>query len=103
MKRLLLAMCLLVSACGGAPTAASPSSSSAEARSTTGTITEVRDEGRVLVIAHEELPGYMRAMTMPFEVEANARDGSLQKGDAITFTFVDQEGKRVITKLARKK
>jgi len=102
MKRLLLALSLvLVSACGGGPAPAN-AGASADGRSTTGTISEVRDDGRVLVIAHDEIPGYMRAMTMPFEVEAGARDASLKKGDAITFTFVDRDGTRVITKLGRK-
>ena len=105
MKRLLLAVSMLASACGGAagPSNAPSSVASADARSTSGTIAEVRDDGRVLVISHDEIPGYMRAMTMPFEVEAGAREASLQKGDTITFTFVEQDGKRVITRLARKK
>lgn len=102
MKRLLLALSLsLAPACGGSPAPMAPGSS-AEARSTSGTIAEVRDEGRVLVIAHDEIPGYMRAMTMPFEVDASARDATLKKGDAIAFSFVEQDGKRVIVKLARK-
>lgn len=103
MKRLLLALSLVLApACGGSPAPMAPASS-AEARSTSGTIAEVRDEGRVLVIAHDEIPGYMRAMTMPFEVDAGARDATLKKGDAIAFSFVEQsDGKRVIVKLARK-
>lgn len=103
MKRLLLvlALALPATACGG-PSPAAPVSS-ADARSTRGTITEVRDEGRVLVIAHEEIPGYMRGMTMPFEVDAAARDATLKKGDAIEFSFVETaDGRRLIVKLARK-
>lgn len=101
MKRLLLALALLASACGGPPPPAGPSSS-AEGHSTSGTIAEVRDGGRVLVIAHGEIPGYMRAMTMPFEVDEKARDGALKQGDAVEFTFVDEDGKRVIKKLTKK-
>ncbi|MBI2391342.1 MAG: copper-binding protein [Deltaproteobacteria bacterium] len=103
MRTLLLVFSLVLgSACGGSPAPSAPTAS-AEAHSTRGTIEEVRDEGRVLVIAHDEIPGYMRAMTMPFELAPEARNASLKKGDAIEFTFVTtDDGKRVITKIVRK-
>lgn len=103
MRTLLLVFSLVLgTACGGGPSPTSPAAS-AEAHSTRGTIEEVRDEGRVLVIAHDEIPGYMRAMTMPFELAPEARSTSLKKGDAIDFTFVTtDDGKRVITKISRK-
>ncbi len=54
---------------------------------TTGEITELNaGEGRVF-IAHEEIPGVMEAMTMPFSV----RDASVLKpfrtGEAVSFSF----------------
>jgi len=37
-----------------------------------GLLRQINDDGRVLVIRHEEIPGYMPAMTMPFKVRQTA-------------------------------
>jgi protein SCO1 len=50
-----------------------------------GVFMESRSAGRVAVIAHEEIPGYMAAMTMPFNVKDSAEIMGLQAGDQITF------------------
>ena len=48
-----------------------------------GTIQEVGD-GQ-LVIAHETIPGFMGAMTMPYAVAAEAMDDALEPGQEVTF------------------
>jgi len=35
----------------------------------TGTVQEVRSDSHGVVIRHEQIPGYLAAMTMPFEVK----------------------------------
>lgn len=50
-----------------------------------GVFQEARSGGRAAVIAHEAIPGYMDAMTMPFNVKSPAEIESLRPGDEITF------------------
>jgi protein SCO1 len=50
-----------------------------------GTFLESRSEGRVAVIAHEKIPGYMEPMTMPFNVKKPAELKGLKRGDQILF------------------
>ena len=38
-------------------------------------------------IAHEEIPGYMRAMTMTFRVKGRVSEGALHPGDSVRFTL----------------
>jgi protein SCO1/2 len=52
----------------------------------TGVVTAAPAEGRVMV-AHEEIPGYMAAMTMPFAVDA-AAPPAVKAGDRVRFTLV---------------
>jgi Cu/Ag efflux protein CusF len=48
-----------------------------------GVITSVLPERSALMVKHEEIPGYMRAMTMMFKVDA-ATVKAARKGQAIT-------------------
>ncbi len=50
-----------------------------------GMFKESRSAGRKAIIKHEAIPGYMEAMTMPFNVKQPAELNSLQPGDQITF------------------
>jgi protein SCO1 len=50
-----------------------------------GTFLEARSAGRVAVIAHEAVPGYMDAMTMPFNVKNPDELAGLRPGDPILF------------------
>jgi protein SCO1 len=52
-----------------------------------GVIVRVDDEGRTLVIKHEEMPGYMGAMTMPFRVKDANESAKVTPGDEIRFTY----------------
>ena len=68
-----------------------PAGSAARTFQVTGTVTSPIADRRVMV-AHEEIPGYMPAMTMPFAVAA-AETASLQAGDRVRFTLrVTAEG-----------
>jgi Cu/Ag efflux protein CusF len=48
-----------------------------------GVVTSVLPDRSALMVKHEEIPGFMRAMTMMFKVDA-ATLKSAKKGDAIT-------------------
>ncbi|MCB1120815.1 MAG: SCO family protein [Verrucomicrobiae bacterium] len=52
-----------------------------------GVVKRVEDEGRTLVIAHEAMPGYMAAMTMPFRTRDASESEGLAPGDEIEFTY----------------
>ncbi|MDJ0848739.1 MAG: SCO family protein [Myxococcota bacterium] len=51
-----------------------------------GVVREVRPEWNQVVIAHEDIPGLMPAMTMNFDVEDPELLATLEKGQAISFT-----------------
>lgn len=52
-------------------------------------------------IHHEDIAGYMNAMTMSFEPGAPGQLDGLSEGDAVVFTFVDDGERRVLEKIAR--
>ena len=55
-----------------------------------GEIDGVLQDGAGLVVKHDEIPGYMPAMTMKFEVEDPTRSPELTIGDAVGFTLVNE-------------
>ncbi len=63
----------------------------ADSHSTTGVITGMEDNGKVLVISHQEFPGFMGAMTMPFQLQDSALSAGLNVGDEIEFTIKKTE------------
>lgn len=108
MRTMLLLLSLSFAACGAArpsaPESTTPSSepsSESNAASTLGTIKEIRKNGAVLVIAHEDIPGVMPAMTMPFQVAEKARRADLKNGDRVKFWIAERDGLYVITRLER--
>ena len=50
-----------------------------------GVLQETSKDGRKAIIAHEEIPGYMEAMTMEFDVLNSALPGGLEPGDRMAF------------------
>ena len=56
-----------------------------------GVVMKIQDEGRTLIIDHEEMPGYMGAMTMPFRVKQMDDSAKLTPGDEILFTYTVAE------------
>jgi protein SCO1 len=50
-----------------------------------GVVKELQPDGKTAVIRHEAIPGYMQAMTMPFEVRDTNLLRGLKAGDTISF------------------
>lgn len=50
-----------------------------------GVFKRVEDEGRTAVVYHEEIPGFMMAMTMPIPLKNPADSEGLEPGDQILF------------------
>jgi protein SCO1/2 len=51
--------------------------------STQGLILTVDTPGAIVTISHDEFPGFMQAMVMPFELRGRARDIALTPGDRV--------------------
>jgi protein SCO1 len=56
-----------------------------------GVVQELRPAEKEVVIKHEEIPGYMAAMTMPFEVKNTNELKGLNTNDQVTFIMVVTE------------
>lgn len=50
-----------------------------------GVVKELKAEERTIVIAHEAIPHYMEAMTMPFKARGPEKLSGLQSGDQVSF------------------
>jgi protein SCO1/2 len=88
-----VALAAALAGCGRAPApAADTGAPAAPANARTfivkGVVRQLRTNGTTVVVAHEEIPDYMAAMTMPFEVKDPAELKGLQPGDAIVFRLL---------------
>lgn len=52
-----------------------------------GVVREIHADRREVIIKHDEIPGYMAAMTMPFEVRDAQELAGLQPGDQVSFVL----------------
>jgi len=110
---------LLVLGCGASQTpetsatsASEPSSNTSEAPETTderspryttrGTVEEIREERRQIIVHHEAIPGYMPEMTMPFLVEDLSLLEGLATGQRIELTFSVEPGGRHVARAIRR-
>jgi protein SCO1/2 len=50
-----------------------------------GVLQETRNDGKTAVIKHETIPGFMEAMTMPFDVKTANELANVRPGDEIEF------------------
>src|SRR5262245_45383022 len=53
-----------------------------------GVVSSVKPGEKTVEIRHEEIPGYMPAMTMPFEVRDTNELAGLQPGDSVAFRML---------------
>ena len=58
----------------------------------------ILDKGEA-VIRHDAIPGYMKAMTMPFRAKESQDLAGLKPGDTITLTTVDRQGASATVKI----
>src|SRR5689334_11569809 len=94
-RLLLAALTCAVASCNrnsaSQQSAGSVSLSATQFFSVTGLVKELKPDGKTVVVQHEEIPDYMQAMTMPFEVRnTNELDG-LEPGDSISFRMLVTE------------
>jgi len=79
--------------CDSPPGTATPDGTGAgtaprEVYSVTGTVVEVQAPEKYVEIQHQDIPGYMRAMTMPFDVKDTNELNGLGPGDKVVFQMI---------------
>src|SRR5688572_21364245 len=79
---------------GNAPTASVTSGSRTQVFQVTGVVIELDPDGKNVKIKHEEIPGYMGAMTMLFEARPTNELSGLAAGDTVSFrmSVTDTDG-----------
>lgn len=75
--------------------------SNVTAYNATGVVEKFMPDGRTLRITHEEIPGYMDAMTMDLEAKQTNEFAGLTAGDRITFRLLVTESDGWIDRLRR--
>lgn len=75
---------------GEKPSAEKSQDTAAARHPVRGVVVDVRPEQSALLVKHEAIPGYMRAMTMLFKVDASTLEFA-KKGQPITATLVERE------------
>jgi Cu/Ag efflux protein CusF len=66
-----------------------------------GVVRGVMPEMGVVVLSHDDMPGYMRPMTMGFKVESPQLYDGLEVGDAVSFTLKGRPPRVRITAMER--
>src|SRR6185369_2711611 len=66
-----------------------------------GTVVELKLSEKTVRIKHEEIPGYMPAMTMPFEVKDVRELDNLEAGDSVAFRMIVMENDAWIDQLKK--
>lgn len=84
MKTALLGLALLLSACSQTPRQQAQSNQPLKTYQLTGEILSMDVATQVLMIQHQEIKGYMEAMTMGFPVKEKAEFEKLKPGLKIT-------------------
>src|SRR6266699_3792955 len=93
-RTLALAAALLASSCDKAPQASAPTPpppvthADRQVFPVKGVVIALMPAEKQVEIKHEEVPGYMPAMTMPFEVKDTNELASLEPGDSVSFHMI---------------
>jgi protein SCO1 len=53
-----------------------------------GVVQEIKPDGKTAIIKHEAIPGYMDAMTMPFDAKTTNEFANARAGDEVEFRLV---------------
>lgn len=65
-----------------------------------GVVREIEAQEKMVRIAHEEIPGYMAAMTMPFSVNDAKVLRNVRRGDDVEFELIVTESDSWISRIA---
>lgn len=73
----------------------------AETYRTKGTVQSFGKDRKYVNIAHEDIPGYMMAMTMSFDPRSPSQLDGLNPGDKVKVTFTVEGNKRWIDSITK--
>src|SRR4029079_8759466 len=96
------------------PASTSTSTSSSSATSSASAVQGKRYQARGVIkgftegkkavnIAHEDIPDFMKAMTMPFDLPSPSLVDELKEGDAVDFSFTEESGGRLLVQTIKKR
>jgi len=97
---LFIGLVVLVTSCSEKPATTSPAAAPAVPKATAvstqffqvkGVVVAVKPEEKTVRIRHEDIPGYMEAMTMPFEVKDTNELAGVSDGDTVSFRMLVTE------------
>lgn len=108
MRRTFLVLSFVTFACAFVAPALGCGAASSEAQQrheyeTRGVVRAIDLEHRSITIAHENVPGYMPPMTMPFELADVAQVQGISVGDRIVFRFRPEAGGRHVIVTIRRR
>jgi Cu/Ag efflux protein CusF len=101
---LVVALPLAAVACkkdGEAGAGAAGAGAATKQYSTKGVVKSFGPDRKFANIAHENIPGYMSAMTMSFEAKSADQLKDLAVGDKVALTFSADGGKHVLTAIKK--
>src|ERR1041385_1598906 len=104
---ILLSLAFALAAAGGGRaedrSAATPSSSRTNRHvfQVKGLVTAVNPAEKTITIKHEEIPGYMQPMTMPFDVKDTNELAGIEAGDPISFRLTVSETEGWVDRLQK--
>ena len=67
-----------------------------------GVVESIDKDNSMVQIDHEDIPGYMPAMNMPFHVSTKALLDTVQAGDKVEFTLKDTEKGMVVIEIKKR-
>jgi Cu/Ag efflux protein CusF len=80
-----------------------PPASKAKKYDAKGVIRGFTEGKKAVNIAHEDIPDFMKAMTMPFDLSSPSQAEGLKEGDAVDFSFTDEgSGKYLIQSIKKR-
>ncbi len=89
------------------PSASASSTTSAESKvkryDARGVIKGFTEGKKAVNIAHEDIPDFMKAMTMPFDLPSPSLVEGLKEGDAVEFSFTEESGGRLLIQSIKKR
>lgn len=87
--------------CAATPAQPTTSSSTPIVRQARGRVRSIPPTRAFVSIAHEDIPGYMQAMTMDFETSRPEQLNGLEVGSVVEFSFHETNDHRLVLQTIR--
>jgi Cu/Ag efflux protein CusF len=81
---------------------ARPDAGAARSYATRGVVRAFDPDKKTVLLAHEDIPGFMKAMTMQFDLRDAGLVKGLSVGDKVSFSFTDEGDGRLVVQSIQK-